>query len=311
MNTYIIESTDYVVVNARIDDILKNYKLTNDMIIKYDLLETPISVAIEDLDTYNFLSTNKVVVCDNAYFLTANKPRNAVSHNEDELEKYLKNPSQDNILIMICDKLDSRKKWVKLIDKKCILGGEVVIDDLIKERLDDYKMDFKTIKYLIGYCDNDNERILNELEKLKCYKFDEKEITVEDINEVVIKLSKDTVFDLVDAIVTKNKSKAYSIVQDLISSGEDINKIIIMTADQFRLMYQVKSFLKEGYKQDEIASKLKIHPYRVKLAIEKGYSYSSKTLLTHLDYFCNLDYEIKSGNATNPKLALELFLINL
>ena len=170
MNTYIIESSDYVVINTRINDILKKNKLTSDMIIKYDLLETPISVAIEDLDTYNFLSTNKVVVCDNAYFLTANKPRNVVGHNEEELERYLKNPSSDNILIMICDKLDARKKIVKMIDKKFVLGGEVIIDDLIKERLDDYRMDFKTIKYLINYCDNDNERLLNEIEKLKCYK---------------------------------------------------------------------------------------------------------------------------------------------
>lgn len=310
MNTYIIESSDYVVVNTRINDILKKNKLTSDMIIKYDLLETPISVAIEDLDTYNFLSTNKVVICDNAYFLTANKPRNVVSHNEEELERYLKNPSSDNILIMICDKLDARKRIVKMIDKKFILGGEVIIDDLIKERLADYKMDFKTIKYLINYCDNDNERILNELEKLKCYKMLEKEITIDDINETVIKLSGDTIFDLIDSIVTKNKNKAYSITQELIAKGEDISKIIIMTADQFRLMYQVKTFLKEGYNQESIATKLKIHPYRVKLAIEKGYNYSSKTLLTNLEYFFNLDYMIKSGN-NNPKLVFELFLANL
>ena len=171
-------------------------------------------------------------------------------------------------------------------------------------------MDFKTIKYLISYCDNDNERILNELEKLKCYKLEEKEITINDIDEAVIKLTGDNIFNLIDAIVAKNKSRAYSITQELINKGEDISKIIIMTSDQFRLMYQVKSLLKEGYNQESIASKLKIHPYRVKLAIEKGYNYSSKTLLSNLDYFFNLDYMIKSGN-NNPKLVFELFLANL
>jgi len=310
MNTYIIESTDYIVINSRIKDILKKNNLTSDMIIKYDLLETPISVAIEDLDTYNFLSSNKVVICDNAYFLTAGKPKGAVSHNEEELEKYLKNPSSDNILILICDKLDSRKKLVKLVDKKFILGGEVSIDDLIKERLGDFKMDFKTTKYLIDYCDNDNERILNEVDKLKCLKLDEKVITVDDINEAVIKLTGDNIFSLIDAIVAKNKRKAYSITQELIDKGEDISKIVIMVADQFRLMYQVKSFLKQGYNQESIASLLKIHPYRVKLAIEKGYNYSSKVLLTNLEYFFDLDYMIKSGT-NNPKMCFELFLANL
>lgn len=310
MNTYIIESNDYVVINSRIKDILKKNNLTSDMIIKYDLLETPISVAIEDLDTYNFLSSNKVVICDNAYFLTSSKPKGAISHNEEELERYLKNPSSENILILICDKIDTRKKLVKLVDKKFILGGEVSIEDLIKERLNDFKIDYKTIKYLIEYCGNDNERILNEVDKLKCYKYEEKIITIEDINEAVIKLTGDDVFSLIDAIVAKNKKKAYSITEELISKGEDISKIIIMVSDQFRLMYQVKSFLKQGYSQEQIASTLKIHPYRVKLAIEKGYSYSSKILLTNLEYFFDLDYMIKSGN-NDPKLCFKLFLAKL
>lgn len=310
MNTYIIESNDYIVINSKIKDILKKHNLTSDMIIKYDLLETPISVAIEDLDTYNFLSSNKVVVCDNAYFLTASKPKGAILHNEEELEKYLKNPSSENILILICDKLDTRKKLVKIIDKKFILNGEVSIDNLIKERLGDYQMDFKTTKYLIDYCDNDNERILNELEKLKCYKLEDKIITTSDIDEAVIKLTGDNIFSLIDSIVAKNKSKAYSITNDLINKGEDISKIIIMVSDQFRLMYQVKTFLRQGYNQDSIASMLKIHPYRVKLAIEKGYNYSSKVLLTNLEYFFDLDYMIKTGN-NNPKLCFELFLANL
>lgn len=310
MNTYIIESTDYIVINSKIEDILKKHKLTKDMIIKYDLLETPVSLAIEDLDTYNFLSSNKVVICDNAYFLTASKPKGAITHNEEELERYLRNPSSENILILICDKLDARKKIVKLIDKKCILGGEVSIEDLIKDRLDGYKLDTKTIRYLIDYCDNDNERILNELEKLKCYKLEEKEITINDIDEAVIKLTGDNIFSLIDSIVQKNRNKAYVITQELIDKGEDISKIIIMVADQFRLMYQVKSLLKQGYNQDMIASELKIHPYRVKLAAQKGYNYSSKVLLTNLDYFFNLDYMIKSGS-NNPKLVFELFLANL
>lgn len=310
MHTYIIESSDYVVINTRIEDILKSNKLDKDMIIKYDLLETPISVAIEDLDTYNFLSSNKVVICDNAYFLTASKPKGAIAHNEEELERYLNNPSNDNILILICDKLDARKKLVKLIDKKYILGGEVSIEDLIHKNLEDYKMDYKTTNYLIDYCDKDNEKILNELEKLKCYKLKEKVITIDDINEVVFKLAGDNIFSLVDSIVLKNKKKAYDITHELIDKGEDISKIIILVADQFRLMNQVKSFLKEGYTQEQIASKMKIHPYRVKLATEKGYNYSSKVLLENLEKLFDVDYMIKSGQ-NNPLLAFELFLANL
>lgn len=310
MHTYIIESNDYVVINTKIDEILKNNKLSKDMIIKYDLFETPISVAIEDLDTYNFLSSNKVIVCDNAYFLGTAKKKGAIVHDEEMLEKYLNNPSEDNILILICEKVDTRKKIVKLIDKKYILNGEVTIEDIIKKHLEDYKMDIKTIRYLINYCDNDNERIINELEKLKCYKLEDKEITIDDINTAVLKLNGDNIFVLIDSIIQKNKTKAFGVAKELMSKGEDISKITIMLADQFRLMYQTKVFLSERYNQDEIASKLKIHPYRVKLAIEKGYNYSSKILMENLNKLADLDYIIKSGTS-DPKLAFDLFLANL
>lgn len=310
MHNYIIESNDYIVIKNRIATILKNNNLTDDMVIKYDLLETPIDIVIEDLDTYNFLLPHKVIVCDNAYFLGSTKPRGAINHNEDNLEKYLTNPNKENILILICDKIDTRKKLIKLFDKKDILNNEIIIDDLIKNNLEDYKMDFKTMKYFINYCDNNNERVITELEKLKCYKFDDKVITIEDIDNAVMKFNTDSIFNLIDAIVAKNKKKAYEITNDLLNRGEDISKIIIMVSDQFRLMYNTKELLMQGNKEDKIATILKVHPYRVKLAIEKGYSYTSKTLLTNLNYFFELDYKLKTGN-DDPKLIFDLFLAKL
>ncbi len=311
MNNYIIEATDYIVIQAKIKEILTKNNLSSDMIIKYDLLETPISNVILDLDTYNFLIDHKVVIANNAYFLTNSKPRNVINHNEEELAKYLQNANPLNTLILICDKIDPKKKIVKLFDKQHILSGEVNIDELIKEHLEDYHMDFKTTKYLINYCENDNERILSELDKLKCWKQESKIITIEDIDNALIKINSDTIFNLIDAIVLKNKQKAYTITNELVDRGEDISKIIIMVSDQFRLMYNVKELLKKGQKDAQIATLLNIHPYRVKLAIEKGYHYSSKDLLTNLERFFELDYMIKTGINSNPLLEFTLFLAKL
>ena len=128
-------------------------------------------------------------------------------------------------------------------------------------------MDFKTINYLIGYLNNDNQRIITELRKLKMYKYDEKVITIPDIDEIVLKEFDDNVFSLIDSIVKKNIKKSFEIYEELTSRGEDINKIVIMTTDQFRLIYKVKLLINEGKSKDMITSILKIHPYRVKLAM--------------------------------------------
>ena len=143
---------------------------------------------IEELNTYGLFTDNKVVIASSCEFLTGSNKKNKLPQDEKLLEDYINNPNPLNILIIICDKLDERKKINKLLKEKCIvIESNLSIEDKIKKELEDYKMDFKTINYLIGYLNNDNQRIITELRKLKMYKYDEKVITIPDIDEIVLK----------------------------------------------------------------------------------------------------------------------------
>ena len=307
---YLIESDNLVVINAQIEQILKKNKLSKDNIIKYDLLEVPIAVLINELDTYNLLTDKKVVIGENSSFLTASKVK-SINTNIEELEKYINNPNNDNILILICNKLDNKKKIVKLLKEKGeLLSSEVSIDKIIKDNLDDYSMDNRTINYLINYCSNDMEKILNELEKLKCFKLNDKVISISDIDEVVVKSLDDNVFDFINAVVGKNKEKAYDIYKELLYKGEEETKLIIMVADQIRLLYNCKVLLLDGMKKDDIASYLEIHPYKVKLAIESSYSYTKEELLKILNNLYEIDKSIKTGKEYG-KIGFELFILSL
>lgn len=307
---YLIESDNLVVINKKLDDILSKHKLSRENIIKYDLIETPISVLIDELNTYNLLVDKKVVIGVNASFLTGSKVK-SVEHSIDDLENYINNLNPNNILILICSKLDSKKKIVKLLkDKGNVISGEVDITSIIKSSLDDFKMDVKTINYLINYCSSDDAKILNELEKLKAYKFDTREITIDDINLVVTKSLDDNVFDFINAIVSKNKIKAYDIYKELLYKGEEVTKLVIMVADQIRLIYNCKALLLDGYKKDDIATFLGVHPYKVKLAIEASYSYSENDLLKLLDKLFEIDLSIKTGKASS-NIVFELFILSL
>ena len=87
-------------------------------------------------------------------------------------------------------------------------------------------------------------------------------------------------------------------------------KIMILVANQFRIMYQVKVLSQDGMSEKEIASFLEIHPYRVKLAKEKSYSYSFADLRNNLKKLAEIDYQIKSGKSYG-NLNFEMFLLNL
>ena len=55
---------------------------------------------------------------------------------------------------------------------------------------------------------------------------------------------------------------------------------------------------------------LKVHPYRVKLAKEKSFLYSSDELLNHLLSLAQLDEDLKRGTIY-PKVGFELFINSL
>lgn len=307
---YLIQSSDYISIKENINSILKENKLGEDCLIKYDLNEVSIDIVIEDLDTYNFLVDRKVIFCDNVSFLTGAKSKND-NNDVDSFIKYLKNPSNDNILVIICDKLDERKSVVKVLKENCtILNNEVSINKLIKSKLDGFIMEDYVIKYFIDYCGNDNEKILNELEKLKCYKYEEKTITYDDIDLLVLKSFNDNVFSLIDAIMNKNKKKAISLYNDLLNNGEDENKIFSLLADQFRMIHNGRILLKE-YNNDykKVGSLLEIHPYRLQKSIESSYSYSMKDILKYLSLIDDIEINMKTGKSNIA--SFEIFIYSL
>lgn len=311
MKNYLIITNDSVTIDEEIKKILNDAKLTEENVIRYDLSEVLLDNVIEELNTYGLFTDNKVVIAHSCEFLTGSNKKSQLPQDEKLLEDYINNPNPLNILIIICDKLDERKKINKLLKEKCtVIESNLSIEDKIKKELEDYKMDFKTINYLIGYLNNDNQRIITELRKLKMYKYDEKVITIPDIDEIVLKEFDDNVFSLIDSIVKKNIKKSFEIYEELTSRGEDINKIVIMTTDQFRLIYKVKLLINEGKSKDMITSILKIHPYRVKLAMEASYNFTNMELIRYIKTLGQIDINTKRGVSPN-NYGFDLFLLNL
>lgn len=308
---YLLVSPDTFVIEKKCDNILKKYFNEDTEVVKYDLTETPIERVVEDLDTYNFLCSKKIIIATNAYFLGGDKPKLAIEHNVSKFEKYLNNPSKDNILILSCSKLDNRKKIVELTTKVSkVLDMDLNLLQLVKNELEDYQMDNKTIDFLINYVGSDSARCLSELEKLKLYKFDDKVITEEDIVNVVNKTVDDNVFSLADAIIKKNKKIAIEIYQEMVLHNQKASDIIPLVASKFRLMYQVKILSKTMYSSDDIARSLGMKKYPVELARNVSRDYKEEEILKCLDMLADLDYNIKT-NSIYEKVAFEQFIFSL
>lgn len=311
MNTYLIYGNDYSLIKREIDKITKEI---ND-VTTYDLSLEKVDNLLNDASVISMFGDKKALIGENALFLSTSS--SSINHDLDYLERYLEDDNHDNIVIFTLNenKLDERKKIVKLLKKRAtVIHKDVIKDkdlpDFVRDEFfnNGYKIDYKAASYFVQYAGSNVDILISEINKMMMYKDGDKIIKIEDINEITSKKMNDNIFDLSNAIMDKDFKKMYECYNDLMTLKEESIKIIAMLGSSFTLVYQCKLLYNDGKRQNEIADILKVHPYRVKLAIENNYKINNiKEILKKLH---NLDYEIKSGKI-DKAVALDNFLLHL
>ena len=287
-------------------------------ISQYDLEETPIELAIEDAETLPFLGEKKIVVLKNPVFLTAEKTKEKIEHHVKALERYIESPSPFTVLIFIAnyEKLDDRKKITKLLKKHAVvLEAKKFNDEEIKSWLKglvksyQLKISEEAAELLIGLIGPNLTMLANELEKISLF-VDDEEINEEVIYKVVSKSLEQNIFSLVDYVIKKDVKKAIELYQDLLKVNEDPIKILAILANQFRMIYQTKAYIEKGYSPQQIASYLKVHPYRIKIASQQAKLFKEQELLRVINELADADYDMKTGRGNKERI-LELILLKL
>ncbi|MBO6195479.1 MAG: DNA polymerase III subunit delta [Bacilli bacterium] len=315
MNTYLLFGLENYLIDEKIIEIKEKIKVEDDNIISFDLNNDLISSVLVEASTVSMFSDKKLIICDNSSFLTASKAIN--EEDVKELTKYLENQFEDVYIVFIVrdEKIDSRKKISKLINKiskvyDCNKIESYKLSNYLGDYIRDkgYSISSSSIELIISKVGYELSNIIKELDKMFIYKGNDTKITKEDIEEVITNNLEKNIFELTNAIVNREKNKVIDIYNQLIKSGEDPIKLIVTLSNQFRLIMQVKLMRNGGYSEKEIVSTLKEHPYRINLAMKSAYNIEDiKNTLLKLS---NLNYEIVTGK-TDKFFGFEMFLLDL
>ena len=306
---YLLFGTLDALITDYINKIIKKENIDDINISKYNE-DDLISNIIKDASTISLFDDKKLIIVNNELLFSSKK-----SIDTTELEKYIENYNPNTILIFVVnrDTVDSRRKLYKIIKEK----GKIEefnkitnINSYVKKLFEGYNISYNTINLFIKRVGNDLNSLSNEAEKIKIYKIDDKIITDNDIINCTHEKIDINIFKFIDNIIKKNKKESITTYKEMLKVGEEPIKIIVMLAKQFRLMYQAKILTSKGYTEDDIANLLHLKKYPVHLAIQKGYRYTSDTLLKHIEELADLDIKIKSDKI-DKNLALELFLLRI
>ena len=294
-------------IENEVKKIIQASKIDDINISKYDLDAYNYKDILEDASSVSLFDDKKLIIVSNASIFTSAKS----GVDLEDFEKYIENYNPNTIVIFTTEnKIDERKKVTKLIKKHGVVKDFVIDDDpktFIKNLFDDYKIDNDTINYFISFVGNDNFNIKNEVEKLKLYKED-KIITKEDIDLITTKNIDDDLFKLMNYILEDDKIKAIESYHNMLLYSVEPIQILISLANRYRLTYQVKTLVKIGYTDGDIAKELKTSPGHVYYLKKDSMNYSNKYLLDQIKTLADLDFKIKSGKIED-KLGLELYIL--
>ena len=136
----------------------------------------------------------------------------------------------------------------------------------------------------------DNLSIIEqEVKKIKIYKGNDLNITRDDIINLTSKNIDTDIFNLIENIITSNKEKAIESYHEMLRHGEEAIMILIMLANQFRMIYQVKRLYQMGYSEKDISKELKVHWYPVRKALGKMREFDEKKLINYIYKLSELD----------------------
>ena len=96
------------------------------------------------------------------------------------------------------------------------------------------------------------------------------------------------IFHLIDNIILNHKEQALESYYEMLKMGEEPIKIIVMLANQFRILGQKKFTLEKS--------------------LEKGRNISEEKIIKNIKALANLDLAIKSGRI-DKNIGLELFIL--
>ncbi len=308
---YVFYSNNEFLLNHTVEEKVAELKVDPFNIVRYDMLESTSDDVLEDLQTVSFFAEQKVIIVKNLNQLE--------KESESTLNmwvQYLENPNPDVILIVVLNELMSDKnpigealfkyafiEKIREMDKKEYPEfvrnmfkkfGYTITDDAIESLLERTNLDFTLMS--------------QEAEKLMLFAYDTKEIQEKAVLLLVSRNLEENIFELTNALLSKNQAKTIEIFYDLVARNEDPLRILNNIVSKVRELMHTKLLIEKGYRQEQIAEHFHIKSGKAYYLVKNAQGIPFVQLENHLKKLSKLDYDIKSGKI-DKKLGLELYLL--
>lgn len=261
---------------------------------------------IDLAETMPFFADRRLIVVENSGFFKNATP---------ELADYIKNMPETACFLFVESEVDKRGKMYKSVKDKgrAVEMGRQDEKTLLYWLAGMVKKEGKQIKestarYLVAKTGTDMENLEKEMEKLFSYTLGQTEITVQDVDEICTTQITNKIFDMVEAVATKQQKRALHYYYDLLALKEPPMRILYLLSRQFKLLMEVKDLSGRGYEKSQIAKTAGLHPFVAGKYIKHCHSFSKEELRSIMEDAANMEEMVKTGRL-NDRMSVELFIV--
>ncbi len=277
------------------------------------LLENPeTDKIIAAAETLPFMADRRLIVVRNHPALVGKADA------EERLIDYLPSVPSTAVLIFYCiSRPDGRKKLYSAVKK---LGGVVTFSPLRDRELTHFvtsafrdlgkECDERTADLLIFTCGNDTGLLLTEIAKVTSHAGDAPSIHPDSVRAVATPSTECTIFQMVDAVVSGQSSRAFLLMRSQLLAGTDRIYMLSMLLRQFRLLQHIKIMQYEKKSTAEIRSALGVPSFAADQYFRQAAGYTNGQVKSAVSICFETEYAVKSGRL-NQDGALESVMLKL
>lgn len=291
-------------------------------ITRFDTEAGEIPHAIDEVVSYSLFSSSKLVVLESV--------EQAGKDHLELLSAYIQHPRGDTPLLMFAPiekeltkvkEKETLKKIQKIVSKSQVKvlpkTSAAQIRKLILDKCKKLKITFEenAMNFFMESCAKEVEVVQKELEKLLIWADDDKTITLEACQRLVINEEEESVWAITNAAAEKNASLALRAVEKLLNQEDDEISITGRLIRTFVDMYRYKSLEIDKIPASEIGGKMGMVGFRLEQVQKHTKKFTLDELRQSISALRKVDSDLKGGrNIGAPilrKMVLERLILDL
>jgi DNA polymerase-3 subunit delta len=303
---------------------------------EFDLAENDLAEVLDRARTPSLMAPFQV------FFVRGVKNLFGRGSNEQKLaalEDYCKNPNPDALLVFVADHIsipaDLRRmemqdkeryqriretmgQYCGIVELARVQEGEAVrwISDYCASRGVGVKIEADGARELVDALGSDMMMISNELEKMILYVGEKKRITLGDVETMVLAAKQRSLYELTDAISSKQRVRALEVLNAILMSGEGEEAAIgyiYLLAKTFRQMLVIleRNVRDQRMLWAALWQGFRVPPFAADDIIKQARRYKSRRELTRaIRLVAKADLALRS-NPVSKRMVLEQLVIDL